>query len=104
MRRLATGSLTQADDPFAAWWGRDYEGIYYANRFLHNDLGFNTRFLTDREADDVLRRNLQGEAYALRAWWQYDLLRKWGGRGTDGRLLGFPIVLEPVDVFDADAG
>ena len=96
MRRLATGSLTQADDPFAAWWGRDYEGIYYANRFLHNDLGFNTRFLTDREADDVLRRNLQGEAYALRAWFELDLLKKFGGKASDGRYLGFPIVTEPV--------
>lgn len=97
MRRLATGALSQGDDPFAAWWGRDYEGIYYANRFLENNLGLNTRFLTDPETDALLRRNLHGEAYALRAWFQLDLLRKFGGRSADGRLLGFPIVTEPVD-------
>lgn len=96
MRHLATGSLIQSEDPFAAWWGRDYEGIYYANRFLYNDLGLNTRYLTDLEADAVLRRNLQGEAYALRAWYELDLLRKFGGKAADGRYLGFPIVTEPV--------
>ncbi|MEI3555060.1 MAG: hypothetical protein V8Q54_11010 [Alistipes senegalensis] len=60
------------------------------SRFQHPFL------LTDREADDVLRRNLQGEAYALRAWFELDLLKKFGGKASDGRYLGFPIVTEPV--------
>lgn len=79
MRRLATGSLSPGDDPFAAWWGRDYEGIYYVNRFLENDLGLNTRFYVNAEIDQAARKLYQGEAYALRAWFQYDLLRKFGG-------------------------
>ena len=60
--------------------------------------------MINKEQNRMLQKNLQGDAYALRAWWQYDLLRKWGGRGTDGRLLGFPIVTEAIDVFNADAG
>ena len=95
MRRLATGSLSPGDDPFASWWGRDYEGIYYVNRFLENDLGLNTRFYVNPEIDEAARRLYQGEAYALRAWFQYDLLRKFGGRSADGELLGFPIVTSP---------
>ena len=95
MRRLATGSLSPGDDPFAAWWGRDYEGIYYVNRFLENDLGLNTRFYVNAEIDQAARKLYQGEAYALRAWFQYDLLRKFGGRSADGELLGFPIVTSP---------
>ena len=95
MRRLATGSLSPGDDPFAAWWGRDYEGIYYVNRFLENDLGLNTRYYVNPEIDEAARRLYQGEAYALRAWYQYDLLRKFGGRSADGELLGFPIVTSP---------
>ncbi len=92
MRRLGTGSLSQGDDPFASWWGRDYEGIYYANRFLENNVGWNTRLFLDPDTDLLARQLMQGEAYALRAWYQYDLLKKFGGKGTDGRYLGFPII------------
>ena len=102
MRRFALGAGTPASDPFETYWVRDYQGIMYVNRFLENDLGLNTRYLINDEQNRLLQRNLQGDAYALRAWWQYDLLRKWGGRGTDGRLLGFPIVTRPIDVFEAD--
>ena len=104
MRRFAVGTGTPASDPFKTYWVRDYRGIMYVNKFLKDRLGINTRYMIDNDQNRRLQRALQGDAYALRAWWQYDLLRKWGGRGTDGRLLGFPIVLEPVDVFDADAG
>ena len=104
MRSFALGTGTPASDPFKTYWIRDYQGIMYVNKFLDNDLGLTTRYMINEEQNRMLQKNLQGDAYALRAWWQYDLLRKWGGRGTDGRLLGFPIVLEPVDVFDADAG
>lgn len=104
MRRFALGTGTPASDPFKTYWVRDYQGIMYVNKFLENDLGLNTRYMIDPGQNALLQRDLQGDAYALRAWWQYDLLRKWGGRGTDGRLLGFPIVTEPVDVFEADAG
>ena len=104
MRRFAVGTGTPASDPFKAYWIRDYRGIMYVNKFLKDRLGINTRYMIDNEQNRRLQRALQGDAYALRAWYQFDLLRKWGGKATDGRLLGFPIVLEPIDVFDADAG
>lgn len=104
MRRFAVGSGTPASDPFKTYWIRDYKGIMYANKFLDDFLGLNTRYMIDNEQNLRVQRSLQGDAYALRAWYQLDLLRKWGGRGTDGRLLGFPIVTRPVDVFSADAG
>ena len=105
MRSFALGTGTPASDPFKTYWVRDYQGIMYVNKFLGQRSGPHHALYDRRGAEQaVCRRTLQGDAYALRAWWQYDLLRKWGGRGTDGRLLGFPIVLEPVDVFDADAG
>src|SRR5690606_37421783 len=94
MSRFATGTLTTGQDPFLTYWERDYESIFLVNLFLKDNRGFNTRFLIDKEKNDVLRRRLQGEAYALRAWFQWDLLQKFGGRGTDGQLLGFPIVTE----------
>lgn len=103
MRRFAVGSGTPASDPFRTYWIRDYKGIMYVNRFLKDDLGLNTRYMINNEQNKRLQRALQGDALALRAWYQFDLLRKWGGKGTDGRLLGFPIVTEPVDIFNADA-
>ena len=95
MRRFAVGSGTPASDPFETFWIRNYRGIMYVNKFLKDRLGINTRYMIDNEQNRRLQRALQGDAYALRAWYQFDLLRKWGGRASDGRLLGFPIVLEP---------
>lgn len=98
MRRLALGSLTTTLDPFETYWKRDYRGLYLVNLFLKDRRGFNTRYLIDAHLDSLLRYRLQGEAYALRAWFQWDLLQKFGGKGVNGEMLGFPIVLEPLDI------
>jgi starch-binding outer membrane protein, SusD/RagB family len=97
MHRLANGSLTTSQDPFLTYWNRDYQSIYLVNLFLKDRRGFNTRFVTVSNLNNVLRRRLQGEAFALRAWFQWDLLQKFGGKGVDGQMLGFPITTEPLD-------
>lgn len=102
MRRLALGTITQANDPFASFWSRDYEALFYLNTFLKDRAGYNTRFMVDGHLDTLVRRNYQGDAYALRAWFQLDLLKKFGGKGSNGQLLGYPIVTEPIDIFKAD--
>ncbi len=78
MRRFAVGSGTPASDPFKTYWIRDYKGIMYVNKFLDKFLGLNTRYMIDNEQNLRVQRSLQGDAYALRAWYQLDLLRKWG--------------------------
>jgi hypothetical protein len=98
MRRMANGTLTTAQDPFRTYWVRDYTSIRQVNLFLKDRRGYNTRFLVSLHLDSLVRRRLQGEAFALRAWFQWDLLQKFGGKATNGQLLGFPIVLEPIDV------
>ncbi len=97
MRTFANGTINPSGDPFATYWSRNYRGINYANNFLKDDLGISTRYLVNSETNELLQRCLQGDAYALRAWFQYDLLKKFGGRGTNGELLGFPIMLEPTE-------
>ncbi len=97
MRRLAVNTLTIGMDPFLTYWNRDYQGIYLVNLFLKDYHGLNTRFLVNNHFNDILRKRLHGEAYALRAWFYWDLLMKFGGRGG-GNLLGVPIILEPSDV------
>ena len=70
MRRFAVGSGTPASDPFRTYWIRDYKGIMYVNRFLKDDLGLNTRYMINNEQNKRLQRALQGDALALRAWYQ----------------------------------
>lgn len=98
MSRLAAGSLSPSQDPFYTYWDRDYKGIRLVNLFLKDRKGYNTRFLLTPHFNELIRNRLQGEAFALRAWFQWDLLQKFGGRGTNGEMLGFPIITEPLDV------
>jgi starch-binding outer membrane protein, SusD/RagB family len=98
MHRLATGTLTTNQDPFRTYWERDYQSIRPVNIFLKDRRGYNTRYLVDKHLDSVVHNLLQGEAFAMRAWFQWDLLQKFGGKGVNGQLLGFPIETEPIDV------
>jgi starch-binding outer membrane protein, SusD/RagB family len=98
IQRLATGSLITGQDPFRAMWNRNYQGIYLVNLFLEDRKGYNTRFLVEPDLDLLVRKRLQGEAFALRAWFQWDLLKKFGGKGIDGQLLGIPLITEPLNM------
>jgi hypothetical protein len=98
MTRMAVGALPTSQDPFRTYWDRDYRSIYLVNLFLKDRRGYNTRFLVNAHLDSLVKNRVQGEAFALRAWFQWDLLQKFGGKGMNGQMLGFPIVLEPVDI------
>lgn len=98
--RIAIGVTLPGNDPFRTYWERDYKGIYNVNLFLKDDNGLKTRYMLDEHFDELLRNRLQGEAYALRAWFYWDLLQKFGGRGTDGQLLGVPLILEPMKIWE----
>lgn len=97
LTKLGIGAITTAQDPFDDYWNNDYKAIASVNRFLKDNRGFNTRYKTEARKDSLTRWRLQGEAYALRAWFQWDLLKRFGGRTDDGKLLGFPIVTESFD-------
>ena len=97
IRRLAVGTLTTELDPFASYWSRDYEAIRSLNMFLQDNRGYNSRLLVNPHLDSLVRIRTQGEAFALRAWFEWDLLQKFGGKGVNGQMLGFPILLEVLD-------
>ncbi|MDD4994274.1 MAG: RagB/SusD family nutrient uptake outer membrane protein [Paludibacter sp.] len=98
MAKLATGSLVISQDPFSTYWNNAYKAIYSVNLFLKDRKGFNTRFVLIPAQDLQIRNRLQGEAFALRAWFEWDLLQKFGGKDVNGEMKGFPIVLEPLDI------
>ncbi len=103
LNRFADGTLTTGQDPFNTFWSRNYNSIRNVNLFLKDRRGFNFRYLVDSHFNDLVRYRLQGEAFALRAWFQWDLLQKFGGKGVNGQLLGFPIILESIgDIEDID--
>jgi hypothetical protein len=94
MRRYAVNTMTTNQDPFATYWDRDYRSIRNCNLFLKDRRGYNTKFLLNSHWNDLVKRRLQGEAFALRAFFEWDLLQKFGGKGTNGQMLGFPIVTD----------
>jgi len=99
VRRLAVGSLTTGGDPFSTYWTRDYNSIRLVNIFLKDRRGFNTKFIVNARWDSLVRHRLQGEAFALRAWFHWDLLQKFAGKGlTSGKMLGIPLVLAPIEI------
>ena len=96
-RRLAVGTLSTGIDPFLYFWDRDYKSIRLVNLFLKDRRGFKTKYLIQANLDSLVRYRLQGEAFGLRAWFYWDLLQKFGGKGvSSGQMLGVPIILEPI--------
>lgn len=102
MGRFAVGVVNPTNDIFQTYWTRDYNSLYNLNLFLKDDNGKKLRYLLDRDLDSLHVRRLVGEAYALRAWFEWDLLQKFGGKAGDGKLYGFPILLEPTKDYSAD--
>ena len=100
--RLFSIGSTDLSNPFASIWTNSYEGIYQCNLFLKDDIGLNTRYYIDIEADNVLRKCLQGDAYAMRAWNYFTLLKFFGGKGTDGTMYGVPMLVDAVNLSEAD--
>jgi hypothetical protein len=100
MRRLAINTITTGQDPFQTYWDRDYKAIRNVNLFLKDRRGYNTRYVITPRYNDMVRKRLQGEAFALRAWHEWDLLQKFGGKGTNGVMLGFPIVTDVIGIND----
>ena len=94
MRKYALNSMPTSQDPFQTYWDRNYRAIRNCNLFLKDRRGYNTKFVFNEHWNDLVKNRLQGEAFALRAWFEWDLLQRFGGKGTDGRMLGFPIVKE----------
>ncbi len=97
--QFAKGELTTGGQAFTRdYWTRDYNAIFLLNLFLKDNRGIKSTILIIPELNKLVTRRLQGEAFGLRAWAERDLLKKFGGKELGGtRLLGFPIVKDPLD-------
>jgi starch-binding outer membrane protein, SusD/RagB family len=90
IKTAVNGGWTARANPFSRW-NRSYEGILYLNTFLEEmqDIEW---YWKNEVTSSLLADKLNGEAYALRAWHYFRLLQAHAGRGTNGEMLGVPIV------------
>jgi hypothetical protein len=89
--RIALGTWTVQNNPIGEW-DRWYETIGYLNMYLRDckDLLFS---VSDPTLNNILQKNRRGEAFFLRAYYQWMLLQTYGGYPNGGSTaLGFPIV------------
>ncbi|MGQ1891344.1 RagB/SusD family nutrient uptake outer membrane protein [Thermophagus sp. OGC60D27] len=84
------GGWTSSNNPISSW-NNAYEANLYLNTFLKhvNDIEWTW---VSAEKNDLYVQKMTGEAHGLRAWWNFSLLQAHAGEGTNGELLGFPIV------------
>ena len=88
-KRMASGGWTSNDNPVGNW-GNVYEMFLYLNTFMEVAPEVEWDW-TSKEKNDYFAKRLMGEAYALRAWWGFELLKAHSGV-AGGQLLGYPIV------------
>lgn len=97
-RFMAEGEWKASFYPLSTW-ETAYNEIFYINSFLEK-IDSVTWSWQDEEVNDNHYRRLKGEAYGLRAWWMFQILQYHGGMTDDGKLMGFPIVLESLSIKD----
>lgn len=90
--KVGMGGITSGDNPLSNW-DAAYNLLQTVHLFMERGLTSETKYdRVNPETDARIKRNLEGEAYFLRAWWSFDLLQRYGGKAIGGKALGYPIV------------
>ncbi len=90
VKTVVSGGWTSSTNPFDAW-NTAYESIFYINTFLA-EMGTIDWYWKDETTNALFAEKLKAEAYGLRAWNYFNLLQAHAGKGSNGDLLGVPIV------------
>lgn len=90
---MAAGSWTSKNNPMDMW-SRSYNSILYLNLILAE--AEHIPWAADLQASKLFDMRIKGEAYALRAYFMYYLLRSHAGI-SNGQLLGVPILTETTE-------
>ncbi len=99
-RRMANGEWSDMFDPMSRW-NQAYTNIYYLNYFLK--INPTAVYAWDDAAGPVEERNVafrkkfEGEALILRAWYNFELLKRHGGIAVDDNPTGFVLIKERID-------
>lgn len=105
--KAARGGLSTQNNPFGDVWTTDYNQINIINWYIGKMVLDPTKTIPTPVKFDINPLiNMQmfyftlGEAYFLRAWYQLDLLKYYGGVVSDGKAYGFPITTKYLQVGD----
>jgi len=101
IEKFAKGSLLASSNAFDGIWQDGYRGIASLNNFLKDNRGYKSNYYINKNLNNLYRANLQGQAFALRGFYYWQLLQRWGGIGISSKkLLGVPLILDRLTVND----
>jgi len=89
------GGWTSIENPFGVW-NSAYENIFYINSFFQ-EMDKVIWWWKQQNVNDWFAERLRGEAFGLRAHYYFTLLQAHAGKGTNGEMLGVPIVDHVLD-------
>lgn len=96
-RRMATGELTAIFNPLNRW--NQYANVFYVNKFLQ--VVDSIVWMRDPKGysiqNELFKKRLRGEAYALRALHHSYILENFAGKDASGRLMGIPYYTEFIE-------
>ena len=103
-RKMGLGEWRASFDPISKW-SYAYGAIGYINKFLeiYQDVSWSNDPNEPDSINELINslhvKRLKGEAYALRAWYEYYLLRNHSGMNGN-TMLGFPIIRKTLGLDD----
>lgn len=96
------GFWTAVNNPLNNWQAR-YDDLKNVNLFMEVGLDGTVQYYRSNPTrDETFRQRLKGEAFFLRAFIHFELLKRFGGVDVNGQLMGIPLMTSPVDVADTD--
>ncbi|MGC6432301.1 MAG: RagB/SusD family nutrient uptake outer membrane protein [Jejuia sp.] len=110
LSNVLTGSMNQLVSIDGYWnsqinplnvWASRYDQLVNLNQFIEIGLDGTVIYFKDplqADRDEAFRKRLRGEAYFLRAWIHFDLLRRYGGIDESGQLMGIPLMTATMDI------
>ncbi|UXP32054.1 RagB/SusD family nutrient uptake outer membrane protein [Reichenbachiella agarivorans] len=79
-------------------WKNSYQAIQSINRFIEFGLRADVTFWKGNEQTNAeLTKRFEGEAYFLRAYFYFDLLKRFAGQDASGELMGVPLITKQLD-------
>ncbi len=94
-KAIVNGGWAADNNPMSTW-NASFECISYLNTFIGEMESVEWSWESEMQ-DTLFARKLRGEAYALRAWYNFKLFKRHAGVGTSGTTLGLPILDHYVD-------
>jgi starch-binding outer membrane protein, SusD/RagB family len=79
-------------------WSIDYSNIFNINKFIEN-IG-SAKYDPDSVVNQRFIAKYKGDAYFLRAYYHWKLLKRFGGM-SDGEVMGVPVVKHPLTLDEA---